>query len=62
MVECSAVNLAGRSMRFSIRDLIWLTVVVALVVGWMIDRRQLIDRYDNYIRENVNFKWMEGPP
>jgi hypothetical protein len=28
-------------MRFSIRDLLWLTVVVALGVGWWADRRQL---------------------
>jgi len=27
--------------RFSIRDVLWLTVVVALVAGWWIDRRQL---------------------
>ena len=25
-------------MRFSIRDLLWLTVVVALAVGWWMDR------------------------
>jgi hypothetical protein len=25
---------------FSIRDLLWLTVVVSLAVGWWIDRRQ----------------------
>jgi hypothetical protein len=25
-------------MRFSIRDVLWLTVVVALVVGWGVDR------------------------
>jgi hypothetical protein len=26
-------------MTFSIRDLFWLTVVVALAVGWAVDRR-----------------------
>ena len=26
-------------LRFTIRDLLWLTLVVALVVGWWIDRR-----------------------
>jgi hypothetical protein len=28
-------------MRFAIRDLMWLTVVVALMAGWSIDRNQL---------------------
>jgi hypothetical protein len=31
-----------RGLRFSIRDLLWLTAVVALSVGWWIDAR----RYD----------------
>jgi hypothetical protein len=29
--------------RFTIRDVLWLTVVVALVVGWWIDRSHLSD-------------------
>jgi hypothetical protein len=28
-------------LRFSIRDLLWLTLVVALAVGWWIDHQQL---------------------
>jgi hypothetical protein len=28
-------------LRFTIRDLLWLTLVVALAVGWWIDHRQL---------------------
>ncbi len=28
-------------MRFTIRDVLWLTVVVAVLVGWLMDRRQL---------------------
>ena len=28
--------------RFTIRDLLWLTVVVALAVGWWLNRKQLI--------------------
>lgn len=28
-------------MRFSIRDLLWLTVVVAFCVGWALDHRRL---------------------
>ena len=27
--------------RFTIRDVLWLTVVVALVVGWRLDRNRL---------------------
>ncbi len=30
-------------MRFTIRDLLWLTVVVALAVAWRIDRSRLIN-------------------
>ena len=28
-------------LRFSIRDLLWLTVVVALAVGWWVDRSNI---------------------
>jgi len=28
-------------MRFSIRDMLWLTLVVGLAVGWWVDRRGL---------------------
>ncbi len=31
-------------MRFTIRDLLWLTVVVALGVGWWVDRTRQNDR------------------
>jgi hypothetical protein len=27
--------------RFTIRDVLWLTVVVALAVGWLVDHRRL---------------------
>jgi hypothetical protein len=29
-------------MKFSIRDLLWFTVVVALAVGWWVDRSKLL--------------------
>lgn len=28
-------------MRYSIRDIFWLTLVVALALGWLIDRRNV---------------------
>jgi len=28
-------------LRFTIRDLLWLTLVVALAVGWWLDRRSI---------------------
>jgi hypothetical protein len=37
MVQCPAGKLAGFFMRFTIRDLLWATVVVALAVGWGIE-------------------------
>ena len=39
---------AGIAMRlsFTIRDLLWLTLVVALVVGWWVDRRHLRNDLD----------------
>ena len=39
-------------MKFSIRDVLWLTVVVALAVGWGIDRVQ-------FRREQVNARRAE---
>jgi hypothetical protein len=31
--------------RFTIRDVLWLTVVVAMGVGWYVDRRYLAEKY-----------------
>ena len=39
-------------MRFTIRDVLWLTVVVALAVGWGLDRVQ-------FRREQVNARRAE---
>jgi hypothetical protein len=36
------------SLRFTIRDLLWLTVVVALIVGWWFDRNRLIAAQGGY--------------
>ena len=35
-------------MKFSIRDLLWLTVVVALAVGWWVDRGSFSARTARY--------------
>ena len=32
--------------RFTIRDLLWLTLVMALIVGWWIDQRAKTQRID----------------
>jgi len=34
-------------LSFSIRDLFWLTVVVALVLAWCLDRTMLIRHYES---------------
>ena len=35
-------------MRFTIRDLFWLTVVVALGVWWWVDRSRLAERFNKF--------------
>ncbi len=30
-------------LHFTLRDLLWLTLVVALAVGWWLDRRTIVD-------------------
>jgi len=37
-------------LRFTIRDLLWLTLVVALALGWWIERRNLIASYERDIQ------------
>jgi len=41
-------------LRFSIRDLLWLTLVVALAVGWWVDRWHLSESFDKYKRDAVD--------
>jgi hypothetical protein len=36
-------------MRFSIRDLLWLTVVAAMGLGWWADRTDTAQRHDERI-------------
>ncbi len=32
--------------RFSIRDLLWLTVVASLAIGWWLDHREQVNRFE----------------
>jgi hypothetical protein len=31
-------------LRFTIRDLLWLTLMIGLLAGWLLDRKQLSDK------------------
>ncbi len=49
-------------MTFSIRDLLWLTVVVALAAGWWVERRRLTGEIRDYeIIEMPNPRGVSGP-
>jgi hypothetical protein len=48
--------------RFTIRELVLLTAVVGLVLGWGIDRWRIIDAYDTHIRERYSYKHIGGRP
>jgi hypothetical protein len=37
--------------RFTIRDVLWLTVVVAIAIGWSIDRTAVVRKFS---RENAS--------
>ena len=41
-------------MKFSIRDLLLVTVIVALAVGWWVDHRRIIAREEHWRREAVD--------
>jgi len=43
-------------LRFSIRDLLWLTLVVALVVGWWLDHSHIKDKLDS-AEDQVKNMW-----
>jgi uncharacterized membrane-anchored protein len=54
-------------LRFTIRDLLWLTALVALAVGWWLDRRNVAQQRDNYYSQlktppTVQYIYMEGRP
>jgi len=43
--------------RFSIRDVLWLTVVVALAAGWLTDRTHLASELKLTRRYSWNYWW-----
>lgn len=47
-------------MKFTLRDVLWMTAVVALLLGWYLDRRLTIEMFDSYIRTYYNFKHIGG--
>jgi hypothetical protein len=54
-------------MTFSIRDLFWLMAVVALVLGWWVDRSRLATELKAFENEMVRLKlvmleWERGTP
>lgn len=52
-------------LRFSIRDLLWLTLVCAVLVAWWMDRRwldhklEMVDAHVRYI-ERVEVRWRKS--
>jgi hypothetical protein len=41
-------------LRFTIRDVLWLMVVVGLVAGWWIDRQQMGSKVEESAMEQLN--------
>jgi hypothetical protein len=42
-----------QSPRFTIRDLIWLTLVVAVLFGWLVDHGNLVQRLEDCESRNT---------
>jgi hypothetical protein len=42
-------------MRFSIRDLLWLTLLAAILVAWWIDRKAQSERIDELEQRHIIF-------
>ena len=48
-------------LRFTIRDLLWLTLLVALVVAWWADRREMQARLDTAgVTPAPGLRWLGG--
>jgi len=52
---------ASPMFRFTIRDVLWLTVVVAFAVGWWIDRDSLISEFQSRLVELRGFVVFANP-
>ena len=40
-------------LRFTIRDLLWLTALVAVCVAWWLDHRAQVDRYQSLLPPQI---------
>ena len=52
-------------MKFSIRDLFLVTMIVALAVGWWLDRTMLVKNYERILTpswENKPWIWQRNSP
>ena len=47
-------------LRFSIRDLLWLTLTVAIVLGWLVRERQLRVEKDRLSERAVKWRMAAG--
>jgi hypothetical protein len=45
--------------RFTIRDLLWLMVVVGLAVGWWIDRREIVRERESLVMKQQEIEALE---
>lgn len=45
---------------FAIRDLFWLTLVVALAVGWWLDHQQASKNFEELQKELGNYNWIDA--
>jgi hypothetical protein len=46
-------------IRFTIRDVLWLTVVVALAVGWSLDHWKPVHRMSERLRARREAQWRD---
>jgi hypothetical protein len=65
-----SIRISCMKLRFSIRDLLWLTLAAALIIGWWLDRSRLVNaRFDFRERDDMLFmhdretghKWYKTP-
>jgi hypothetical protein len=46
-------------LRFTIRDLLWLTLVAALVVGWWVDHRNVVLQRDELLQKVAQYEKLD---